>query len=76
MKAKEHDPVNIVYKISELVRQLNDDDFKKFENTIKEQEEYFNPLKMGTVNRQKQLADHNKQMVNCLRELRELVSKK
>ena len=76
MKAKEHDPVNIVYKISELVRQLNDDDFKKFENTIKEQEEYFNPLKMGTVNRQKQLADHNKQMVKCLRELRELVSKK
>ena len=76
MKAKKHDPVNIVYKISELIRQLTDEDFKEFEDTIKQQEAYYNPLKMGTVNRQRKLAEHNKKMVNCLRELRELVSEK
>lgn len=76
MKIKKHDPVNIVYKISELVRQLTDDDFKKFEDTIRQQEEYYNPLKMGTVTRQRELAEHNKKMVNCLKELKELVSKK
>lgn len=75
METKKHDPVNVVYKISELVRQLTDDDFKEFEETIKQQEEYYNPLKMGTVNKQRQLAEHNKKMVNCLKELKELVSK-
>lgn len=75
MKIKKHDPVNVVWKISELVRQLTDDDFKEFEETIKQQEEYYNPLKMGTVNKQRQLAEHNKKMVNCLKEIKELVSK-
>lgn len=75
MKIKKHDPVNVVWKISELVRQLTDDDFKEFEEIIKQQEEYYNPLKMGTVNKQRQLAEHNKKMVNCLKELKELVSK-
>ena len=75
METKKHDPVNVVYKISELVRQLTDDDFKEFEETIKQQEEYYNPLKMETVNKQRQLAEHNKKMVNCLKELKELVSK-
>lgn len=75
METKKHDPVNVVYKISELVRQLTDNDFKEFEETIKQQEEYYNPLKMGTVNKQRQLAEHNKKMVNCLKELKELVSK-
>lgn len=75
MKLNKHDAVNIVYKISELIRQLTDDDFKEFEDIIKQQEEYYNPLKMGTVNRQRELAEHNKKMLNCLKELKELVSK-
>lgn len=75
MKTKKHDPVNIVYKISELVRQFTDDDFEIFEDTIKQQEEYYNYLKMGTVNKQRELAEHNKKMVKCLKELKELVSK-
>ena len=70
-----HDPVNIVYKISDLVKQLTDEDFKYFEEIIEQQEEYYNPLKMGTVNKQRELAAHNKKMVNCLKELKELVSK-
>lgn len=75
MKSKKHDPVNIVYKISELIRQLTDDDFKEFKDIIKQQEEYYNPLKMGTVNKQRELAEHNKKMVICLKELKEIVSK-
>lgn len=75
MKLNKHDAVNIVYKISELIRQLTDDDFKEFEDIIKQQEEYYNPLKMGTVNRQRELAEHNKKMLNCLKEFKELVSK-
>lgn len=75
MKTKKHDPVNIIYKISELVRKLTDEDFKELEDTIKQQEEYYNPLRMGTVNRQRELAEHNKKMVKCLKELKKLVSK-
>ena len=75
MKIKKHDPVNVAYKISELVRQLTDDDFKEFEEIINQQEEYYNPLKMGTVNKQRELAEHNKKMVNCLKELKKLVQK-
>ena len=73
---KEHDSVNIIYKISELIRELTDDDFKELEDMITNQKEYYNPLKMGTVNRQRELADHNEKMVNCLKQLRELVSKR
>lgn len=76
MRNKKHDPVNIVYKIAELVRELTDEDFKYFEDTIEGQESYFSPLRMGTVNRQRELAEHNKKMVNCLKQLRELVSEK
>lgn len=75
MKVKKHDPVNVVYKISELVRQLTDEDFKEFEDIIIQQKEYYNPLKMETVNRQRELASHNEKMVKCLKELKELVSK-
>lgn len=35
MKLNKHDAVNIVYKISELIRQLTDDDFKELEDIIK-----------------------------------------
>lgn len=75
MRTGKHNPVNIVYKISELVRQLTDEDFKKFEETIKQQEAYYNPLKMATVNKQREAAEHNKKMVNCLKELKKLVQK-
>lgn len=76
MKTKKHDPVNIVFKISELVRQLTDEDFKEFEDTIKQQEEYYHPLKPATTQKQRDLAKHNKEMVECLKELKKLVSKK
>lgn len=72
---EEHDAVNIVYKISELVRQLTDEDFKEFEDMVEGQKEYYNPLKMGTVNRQRELAEHNEKMMKCLKELKELVTK-
>lgn len=75
MKIIKHDPVNIAYEISELVRQLTDEDFKEFEETIKQQEEYYNPFKMATVNKQRELAEHNKKMVKCLKELKNLVQK-
>lgn len=75
MKVKKHDAVNIVYKISELIRQLTDEDFKEFEDIIQQQEAYNHPFKMGTAIRQRELAEHNKKMVNCLKELRELVNK-
>ena len=34
MKVKKHDPVNIVYKISKLIRQLTDEDFKELEDML------------------------------------------
>lgn len=73
MKNKKNDPVNIVYKISELIRKLTDEDFSELEDIVTNQKEYYNPLKMGTVNRQRELANHNEKMVKCLKELKDLV---
>ena len=72
---KKHDIVNIIYKIATLVRTITDDDFKEMENIIQQQESYINPLKPATMKKQRELAEHNKKMLNCIKKLKELVSK-
>ena len=75
MKTKKKDVVKIIYKISELVRQLTEDDFDELQIMIDGQKEYYNPLKMATTIKQHELAEHNEKMVKVLKELKELVSK-
>lgn len=73
---KEKDVVNIIFKISELVREIDEDDFKYLEEIVESQKNYFNPLKVATENRQHELAKHNERIICLLRELKELVNKK
>lgn len=72
---EEKDVVNIIYKISQLVREINDEDFQHLEEIVEEQDSYYNPLKMETTNKQHELAEHNMKMINTLKTLKELVSK-
>lgn len=72
----EKDVVNIVYKIAQLVRTIDDEDFEELEKIVNTQQQYYNPLKMETTNRQHELAEHNAKMINTLRTLKELVNKR
>lgn len=72
---EEKDVVNIIYKISQLVREINDEDFQHLEEIVEEQDSYYNPLKMETTRNQHELAEHNMKMINTLKTLKELVSK-
>lgn len=71
--SKKKDVVNIIYKISQLILSISDADFKELEEMIENQKEYYNPLKMGTTNKQHKLAEHNKKMVNCLKDLKQIL---
>ena len=73
---KEKDVVNIVYKIAQLVRTIDDEDFEELEKIVDTQQQYYNPLKMKTTNRQHELAEHNAKMINTLKTLKELVNKR
>lgn len=72
----EKDVVNIVYKIAQLVRTIDDEDFEELEKIVNTQQQYYNPLKMETTNRQHELAEHNAKMINTLKTLKELVNKR
>lgn len=71
--SKKKDVVNIIYKISQLILSISDADFKELEEMIENQKEYYNPLKMETTNKQHKLAEHNKKMVNCLKDLKQIL---
>ena len=75
MKIDKNDPVNKIYRIGKIIRTFTDEDFKEIEEIINQQESYYNPLKMGTVNKQRQLAEHNKKTLNCIRELKDLIGR-
>lgn len=72
---KKKDIVNIIFKISELVRKISVEDFEYLEDMVENQKNYYNPLKMATTKNQHKLADHNEKMINILRELKQLVDK-
>lgn len=71
----EKDVVNIVYKIAQLVRTIDDEDFEELEKIVNTQQQYYNPLKMETTNRQHELAEYNAKMIDTLKTLKELVNK-
>lgn len=72
---KRKDVVNIIYKISKLVNEITDNDFKELEDMIKGQKEYYNPLKMATTINQHELAEHNEKVVETIKKLKTLVNK-
>lgn len=75
MSKTDNDPVRKIYKIAEILRNITDNDIKQLEEMYKGQQEYSHPLKMGTVREQHELGNHNEKMVNCIKELRYLVTK-
>ena len=59
--------------ISKLILALTDDDFEQLEEMYNNQLNYFSPLKMATQNKQHALGEHNKSVVNGLKQLRETI---
>lgn len=70
------DPVNTVYKISQLIRTLTESDFEYLNSIAKQQEEFCSPLKPVLDQEQHKLAEHNKKMIFHLKELKELLNEK
>lgn len=71
--SKERDGMNEVNKVCKAVLKLTDDDFIQARVTAKEQQEYTHPLKMATARRQRELGDHNMQVLDALETLREVI---
>lgn len=59
-----------IEEIAMLVMELTEDDFKEAESIITDQKNYINPLKMGTVNWQHALGEHNERIVAKIKELK------
>lgn len=73
MDNKEHDSVNIIYNISQLVLSLTDEDFKELQDMVDGQKNYVHPLKFATMKEQHELGKHNQKMINCLKELKQIL---
>ena len=70
------DPVNTVYKISQLIRTLTEADFKYLNGIAKQQEEFCSPLKPVLNEEQHKLEKKKKKMIFHLKELKELLNEK
>lgn len=53
--------------------ELTDEDLEEAREMARDQMEYFNPLKNATAHWQRQLGDHNMNVVNALRYLRDTI---
>jgi uncharacterized FAD-dependent dehydrogenase len=69
-KVKERDGIKEIEKVCRAVLKITDDDFSKMEEVIQSQEEYNHPLKMGTAHQQHLLSEHNRKVIDKLKELR------
>lgn len=70
---QERDVVKEIFKISELVLSITDEEFEELEAMAQEQCDYMNPLKCATTARQHALGEHNKKMISCLRDLKNTI---
>lgn len=70
---KKHDSVNVIYKISQLTLSLTDEDFEELQEMIEGQKNYFSPLKPQTMHEQHELGEHNQKMIDCLKELKQIL---
>lgn len=70
---QERDVVKEIFKISKLVLSITDEEFEELETMAQEQCDYINPLKCATTARQHALGKHNKKMVSCLRDLKNVL---
>jgi hypothetical protein len=70
---QERDVVEEIFKISKLVLSITDEEFEELEEMAQEQCDYINPLKCATAAKQHALGEHNKKMIACLRDLKNVL---
>ena len=63
-----------INKICQLALTITDEDFAEIQKIIDEQLAYQHPLKMATVNWQRELGEHNAAVVAKLKELIEVIN--
>lgn len=70
---KERNPIREINKVCKAALKLQESDFTAMEEIITQQSEYNSPLKMATNIRQSKLSEHNRRVVDKLKELREVI---
>ena len=73
-KEKPRDGIKEIEKVCIAVMKLKDSDFVTTEAMYTEQLEYTHPFKHGTANRQHRLGEHNRKVIEALKNLREVIS--
>lgn len=62
--------IHAINEVCMAVLALADTDFEEMEAVIKDQQEYNHPLKMATTLRQGELAEHNRRVLDKVKELK------
>lgn len=73
MSEKVRSGVREINKVCKAVLRLQHSDFEELHSIINQQNEYNNPLKMGTSVWQGNLANHNQQVLDALIALRSII---
>ena len=63
-----------INKVCRLVMRLKDEDFLEMEGVIRSQLGYSHPFKMATAKKQHELGEHNKGVLDALKNLKDLIS--
>lgn len=64
---------NRIYKICEDILKITDEEIKEIDEICKEQMDYMSPLKMGTTRRQHELGKYNKEVLDKILELKQIL---
>ena len=71
--ANEQRGVKRIDRVCKDILMISNDDFAEMEEIIEQQLNYINPLRMATTGYKNQLGRHNRDVVNKLRELKEIL---
>ena len=62
-----------ILKVTRLINQLTEDDFKEAIDVAEGQKNYVHPFKMATAKWQNDLGEYNLKVINKLKELKTLI---
>lgn len=71
----ERDVVKVIYKISQNVLSITEEEFEELTEMANNQLNYCNALKPSTTQKQRELGKHNLTVINALFELQKILKK-
>lgn len=70
---KQRDGIKEINKVCKSVLKLQESDFEEVEKMIEQQERYTHPLKCKTAGEFNELGNHNRRVMNALKQLKETI---